>query len=1023
MLRRAQIITVQLAQALSSGQLSGDELRSLTENAGGLALELERAVQEILNTKTPLKELGTQGGLTTAVLLQAFKKAFDGIRDEMEKLPRLWEQQVAELETAWNNFLATVADETKFGVAVQAGLKGAINIAKNTLNNSTLSIKVDTEVETGEGNFEAQTSDTIRTAILERQRNNAREVKNLQREIQTAINNLAAQATKVRLYDNEDVSTLEVYANSVARLQGKLQDVLRTERLLNEILAERSYLTTTYDPEFVKLTQDAYEAGNAFAKMAIGMALGKKALTEFGTASALFEGQESSASLIAKKTAQILGFTPDKPIKIKVDTKEITEQLQRELKNAEAVVKEIADVLADAEDGQAQLSEETKKTLRAEEKLLETKIRSYKKQLEINGIRTNETVDNTSRKKVQDAKDEAAANRKNADELAKANRERETALEQYQSLKAAFNPIIAAQQEYVQKVLSISKALDTQAISQKEAQRTLLDAQREFDENVRTIKAGLFEVEGYWDRLINNVISGNQAMLGGLEAGLQAYKDTLTTPVPGGDTRLSASAVVRNVDADTATRINDIKRNISDLETLLASVKEELAKGGLTSAEEKTFKSGQAALEQKIKGEKELLDLAKQAGYQTYTQEELTQKAIESAKEERRLREDTLRASERQRTEQARGLEDELRKRERLLDQLQREKSLREDQLRSLARTADVRPLTGTESSTKQNLGQQLSDLDARIQTAQQKVGELNQQLGRGDQYRREKQLEGLSDQADRLQADATSAEQQDRNLQGLLRGYERLRGALDPVVAIENQRARDMKLLNDLIAEYNKQNKDTAEILETQKEVAQRTDAEIKKLSESYKLQVSLGTQIRNSFGSWIDSAVDGTFKLRDALSGLLKDLAKLALQAALLNGLKGSAVRAYPWTQKRRWAAFPGGMSLDPGIYTKPTLFKFAKGGVLGEAGPEAVLPLARMPSGDLGVQGGAANVTVNITEGTEGQGEVKQRRGPGGQTILDIVVDRVRGEISSDIMRGRGVISALEQQYGLSRSPGAY
>ena len=54
--------------------------------------------------------------------------------------------------------------------------------------------------------------------------------------------------------------------------------------------------------------------------------------------------------------------------------------------------------------------------------------------------------------------------------------------------------------------------------------------------------------------------------------------------------------------------------------------------------------------------------------------------------------------------------------------------------------------------------------------------------------------------------------------------------------------------------------------------------------------------------------------------------------------------------------------------GIIGTPTYFPMGRGGVglAGEAGPEAIMPLARGPDGRLGVAaaGGAApNVTVNI------------------------------------------------------------
>lgn len=62
-----------------------------------------------------------------------------------------------------------------------------------------------------------------------------------------------------------------------------------------------------------------------------------------------------------------------------------------------------------------------------------------------------------------------------------------------------------------------------------------------------------------------------------------------------------------------------------------------------------------------------------------------------------------------------------------------------------------------------------------------------------------------------------------------------------------------------------------------------------------------------------------------------------------------------------------FANGGAFTNGIYSEPTLFKFANGGqfgVMGEAGPEAVMPLSRDGKGRLGV-------TVNNAEGGGGSG----------------------------------------------------
>ena len=65
--------------------------------------------------------------------------------------------------------------------------------------------------------------------------------------------------------------------------------------------------------------------------------------------------------------------------------------------------------------------------------------------------------------------------------------------------------------------------------------------------------------------------------------------------------------------------------------------------------------------------------------------------------------------------------------------------------------------------------------------------------------------------------------------------------------------------------------------------------------------------------------------------------------------------------------------------GIVDKPTIFPFAKGvGLMGEAGPEAIVPLKRGRDGKLGVAGGGGTTTVNVSvdaKGTKVEGDGKQ------------------------------------------------
>jgi phage-related minor tail protein len=92
-------------------------------------------------------------------------------------------------------------------------------------------------------------------------------------------------------------------------------------------------------------------------------------------------------------------------------------------------------------------------------------------------------------------------------------------------------------------------------------------------------------------------------------------------------------------------------------------------------------------------------------------------------------------------------------------------------------------------------------------------------------------------------------------------------------------------------------------------------------------------------------------------------------------------------------------GGILSGPGISTysgsvvdRPTIFPFARGmGLMGEGGPEAVMPLKRGPGGKLGIEGGGANLNVQINNTTSDNTEIKTRKqeGPDGPTlILDVV-----------------------------------
>ncbi len=126
-----------------------------------------------------------------------------------------------------------------------------------------------------------------------------------------------------------------------------------------------------------------------------------------------------------------------------------------------------------------------------------------------------------------------------------------------------------------------------------------------------------------------------------------------------------------------------------------------------------------------------------------------------------------------------------------------------------------------------------------------------------------------------------------------------------------------------------------------------------------------TLADTFSNKLVTGLASAVVHGKSLSDILKSMVLSLSQTALTAALkpLAGLIGGLFA------NAKGNVFSGGSVMpfaDGGIVNSPTLFAMNGGtGLMGEAGPEAIMPLARGADGSLGIRGGGGmNVTVNIS-----------------------------------------------------------
>jgi lambda family phage tail tape measure protein len=138
------------------------------------------------------------------------------------------------------------------------------------------------------------------------------------------------------------------------------------------------------------------------------------------------------------------------------------------------------------------------------------------------------------------------------------------------------------------------------------------------------------------------------------------------------------------------------------------------------------------------------------------------------------------------------------------------------------------------------------------------------------------------------------------------------------------------------------------------------------------------------------------GSFNFKQFALSVVEDLTRMvtrmliiapilqAIQSLLPGGGFLSGANALSTVKLRPGGLFANGGVFDGGMVTRPTVFPFASGGagrfgLMGEAGPEAIMPLKRGSDGRLGVAGGSGttNVVVNVdatgssVQGDQGQG----------------------------------------------------
>jgi len=151
----------------------------------------------------------------------------------------------------------------------------------------------------------------------------------------------------------------------------------------------------------------------------------------------------------------------------------------------------------------------------------------------------------------------------------------------------------------------------------------------------------------------------------------------------------------------------------------------------------------------------------------------------------------------------------------------------------------------------------------------------------------------------------------------------------------------------------------------------------------EAEQQRQQLVSSIESTLEDGFMSMIDGTKSVKDAFRDMARDIIRELYRVLVVKKLVASISGFFGFADG---GAFSGGSQIqayaDGGVVGGPTFFPMSGGktGLMGEAGPEAIMPLKRGANGKLGVQaegssGGDINIVQNFSFAANGDDSVKK------------------------------------------------
>jgi lambda family phage tail tape measure protein len=199
----------------------------------------------------------------------------------------------------------------------------------------------------------------------------------------------------------------------------------------------------------------------------------------------------------------------------------------------------------------------------------------------------------------------------------------------------------------------------------------------------------------------------------------------------------------------------------------------------------------------------------------------------------------------------------------------------------------------------------------------------------------------------------------------------------------------------------------------------AAKVDQEMAKLTETFdpfqKVIEGVAGTIESELNSAFASVLDGTKTLGEALldfasnvlAQVAQDLFAQQFSKPIAAGIAGIFSEKGNVFNSAGVTPFANG-----GVVSGPTIFPFANGiGLMGEAGPEAIMPLARGADGKLGVSAANGNSAPNVIINNYSGQEATASSDSAGNLVVEI-----GRAIAQDITSGGPSYRAIRTTFGL-------